>query len=399
MIVGVLAILKAGGAYVPLDPAYSSERLRDILADAAPNIVVADECGRKALGERSLSSVCVVDPNTVDVDLSKSNKGQLGTSVSNPKVPGSTSYNLAYIIYTSGSTGKPKGVMVEHEGVVNLIMTRPDVYGISTSSRVMQFFSFAFDGCALDIFMSLCLGGSLHLLTDDIRSNPIQLWNYLQRQSITQAILPPTILQACKDLQPLGASLTLIVAGEALPLSLLRELQNLVPNGRIVNDYGPTEATVSSIAWKCPQNYDGDVVPIGRPIANKRIYILDIHGQPVPLGAEGELYIGGVGVARGYLNRPELTARAFLQDPFADDQDARMYKTGDQARYLPDGNIVFLGRNDHQVKIRGFRIELGEIEACLADHTLVDKAVVITIGNGNDKRLVAYVVAKHDDQL
>ncbi|KAF9919655.1 hypothetical protein BGZ65_011929, partial [Modicella reniformis] len=351
MIIGVLAILKAGGAYVPLDPAYASERLRDILTDALPSIVVADECGKKALGEGSLSSVYVVDPNGVDVD---SALNSVGNSTSNPQIPGLTLHHLAYIIYTSGSTGKPKGVMVEHAGVVNLVMTRPDVCGTRSSSRVMQFFSFAFDGCALDIFMTLCLGGSLHLLTDGIRSDPAKLWDYLRGESITQAILPPAILQDCKDLQPLSTPLTLIVAGEALSPSLLRQLQALVPMGRIVNDYGPTEATVSSIAWKCPHDFHGDVVPIGRPIANKRIYILDTHGQSLPLGAVGEMYIGGIGVARGYLNRPDLTTEAFLPDPFAGDQDARMYKTGDLARYLPDGNIVFLGRNDHQVKIRGF---------------------------------------------
>ncbi|KAF9923168.1 hypothetical protein BGZ65_009075, partial [Modicella reniformis] len=303
MIVGVLAILKAGGAYVPLDPSYASEQLRDILTDASPSIMVADECGQKALGEGSLSSV-----------------------------PELTLHRLAYIVYTSGSTGKPKGVMVEHEGVVNLVMTRPDVYGIRASSQVMQFFSFAFDGCALDIFMTLCLGGSLHLLTDGIRSDPTQLWDYLKTQSITQAILSSAILQDCKNLQPLIMPLTLIVAGEALPLSLLRHIQALVPQGRIINDYGPTEATVSSIAWKCPQDFDGDVVPIGRPIANKTIYILDNHGRPVSLGAVGELYIGGVGVARGYLNRPELTAEVFVPDPFAGDEESRMYKTGDLAR-------------------------------------------------------------------
>ncbi|KAF9981153.1 hypothetical protein BGZ65_004258, partial [Modicella reniformis] len=384
MIIGVLAVLKAGGAYVPLDPTYSSDRLRDILTDAAPSIIVADEFGQKVLKERALSSVAVVDPNAAlgaDHELTRSGGDivALESLASDPQVPNLTSHQLAYVIYTSGSTGKPKGVMVEHQGVVNLVMTRPDVYGISASSRVMQFFSFAFDCCVLDIFMTLCLGGSLHLLTNDIRSDPAQLWDYLQTQSITQALIPPAILQDCKDLQPLSMPLTLIVAGEALPLSLLRHLQTLVPNGRIINGYGPTEATVISIIWKCSQDFDGDVVPIGHPISNNKIYILDKQGRPVPLGAVGELYIGGVGVARGYLNRPELTAEAFLPDPFAGDQDARMYKTGDLARYLPDGNIVFLGRNDHQVKIRGFRIELGEIEERIVDHILIDRAAVIAM--------------------
>ncbi|KAG0004792.1 hypothetical protein BGZ65_012676 [Modicella reniformis] len=278
MVVGIMGILKAGGAYVPLDPAYASERLRDILSDAAPS-------------------------------------------------------------------------------------------------------------------------KTLHVVLDDIRLDVVKLWDYLEKISITQAALTPAILQNCEGLVPLSSQLTLIIAGEALQPGLLRKLGPLIPNGKIVNDYGPTETTVSAIAWKCPLEFQDDIVPIGRATGNKRIYILDKHGQPVPLGAVGELYIGGVGVARGYLNQPELTSKVFLQDPFVDDADARMYKTGDMARYLPDGNIVFLGRNDHQVKIRGFRIELGEIEARLMEQAQVDKAAVVAIGEGSDERMVAYVVAKPDDQL
>ena len=289
--------------------------------------------------------------------------------------------------------------MVEHQGLVNLIMTRHVVYGIRASSRVLQFFSFAFDGCILDIFMALGCGGSLHLLPDAIRMDLPQLWDYLERESITQAILTPSVLQDCKNLPQLSTPLTLIVAGEAPTTFLLKVIHQLIPNGSVVNDYGPTEATVSAIAWKCPREFDGDIVPIGRPIANKTVYILDRQRQPVPNGAIGELYIGGIGVARGYLNRPELTAKTFLPDPFAGDKAARMYKTGDLARYLPDGNLVYHGRNDHQVKIRGFRIEPGEIEARLIDHPLVDEAAVIAIGEGSNKKLVGYVVSKPDDNL
>ena len=289
--------------------------------------------------------------------------------------------------------------MIEHHGLPNLVMTRHDVYGINASSRVVQFFSFAFDGCVMDTFSALCSGASLHILLDSVRYNQRQLWDYLEQNSITQALLPPAIFQGAKDLPQLSTSLTLILGGDSLPAALIQALQPLIPNGRIVNDYGPTEATVSSIAWRCPQDFVGDIVPIGRPIANKTLYLLDEHQQPVPMGAIGELYIGGAGIGRGYLNRPELTAKVFLPDPFSGDKDARMYKTGDQARYLPDGNIIFHGRNDHQVKIRGFRIELGEIEARLRDHPLVQSTVVIAVGDGNDRKLVAYVVAEHDDQL
>jgi len=289
--------------------------------------------------------------------------------------------------------------MVEHHGVVNLVLSRPDAFGLTPTGNVAQFFSFGFDGSVVDTFSTLCFGGSLHVLPDDIKMDRVKLWEYLQHQSITQAILPPAILQECKDLPPSEMPLVLIIAGEALPVTLLQSLNRQIPNGRIVNDYGPTEATVSAVAWKCPSGFDGELVPIGRPIANKKIYILDQYRQPVPMGAIGELYIGGDGLARGYLNRLDLTSKAFLLDPFAGSGDARMYKTGDLARYLPDGNIVFLGRNDHQVKIRGFRIELGEIEARLNEHPLVDKAAVITVGDESDKKLIGYVVAKPDDNL
>ncbi|ORX82118.1 acetyl-CoA synthetase-like protein, partial [Basidiobolus meristosporus CBS 931.73] len=398
MVAGVLAILKAGGAYIPLDPSYASDRLRDILLDSSPHIVIADTLGQQALGEGILSSMTVVDPNKLAAEP-RSNSGKSDNSLANPQVTGLTSSNLAYIIYTSGSTGKPKGVMVEHRGLSNLVVTRHEVYGIQTSSRVLQFFSFAFDGCVMDTFSTLCSGASLHILPDAIRYNQRHLWDYLEQNAITQALLPPAIFQGAKHLPQLSTSLTLILGGESFPASLIHSLQPLIPNGRIVNDYGPTEATVSSLTWRCPEGFSGDVVPIGRPIANKCIYILDEHRQLVPLGAAGELYIGGAGVARGYLNRPDLTAQVFLRDPFSGEQDARMYKTGDQARYLADGNVVFLGRNDHQVKIRGFRIELGEIEARLTEHMLVHSAAVIAMGEESARKLVAYVVAKHDDQL
>ncbi|KAF9343149.1 hypothetical protein BGX34_007142, partial [Mortierella sp. NVP85] len=335
MIVGALAVLKAGGAYIPLDPSYSSDRLRDILIDAAPSIIITDVHGARTLGEITLSTLTVVNPDTVlDVDQTKRLSGCTSLDeclTANPQITGLTPNHLAYVIFTSGSTGKPKGVMVEHHGVVNLVLSRPDAFGITPTGNVAQFFSFGFDGSVVDTFSTLSFGGTLHVLPDDIKMDRVKLWEYLQHQSITQAILPPAILQECKDLPPSEMSLVLIIAGEALPVSLLQSLNRQIPNGRIVNDYGPTEATVSAVAWKCPSDFGGEIVPIGRPIANKKIYILDQYRQPVPMGAIGELYIGGYGLARGYLNRPELTSKAFLPDPFADSGDARMYKTGDLA--------------------------------------------------------------------
>ncbi|KAF9947831.1 hypothetical protein BGZ65_008514, partial [Modicella reniformis] len=387
MIIGILAILKAGGAYVPLDPAFASERLFDILADASPSVVLTDATGAAVIQGLDLSRFTMVDPNSLP-----------GGSTANPQITSLSSRHLAYVIYTSGTTGKPKGVMLEHLGVVNLVKYRQTSHGIDSCARLSQFLSFSFDGSVCEIFGALCLGGSLHLLQDSVRLDPHRLWEYLEKHSITHIVLTPAVLQDCKDLRPLSTPTTFSIAGEALPAALVRKLHVLLPNCTIINEYGPTETTVAATAWKFATDLANDIVPIGRPYANKRVYVLDIHGNPVPLGAVGELYIGGVGVARGYLNRPELTAERFLHDPFAGDPEARMYRTGDLTRYLPDGNLVYLGRNDHQVKIRGFRIELGEIEARLHEHPLVTEAVVIAIGEDASKRLVAYVIAKSDMQ-
>ncbi|KAF9371938.1 hypothetical protein BGX21_004959, partial [Mortierella sp. AD011] len=388
MIVALMAVLKAGGAYVPLDPTFASERLRDILVDASPSILLADSSGIAALDSSLLESINVVDPNVL-----------LKESVVNPCVQGLMPHHLAYVIYTSGSTGKPKGVMIEHKDVTNLALTRPSIFGVDSSSKVLQFFSFSFDGSVHEIFSALCFGGSLHVLPDHIRQDRSQLWDYMSSNSITQALISPAVLQDCKDLSPLNAPLTIALGGDALSSMLLGALRALIPNGSIINDYGPTEATVDAISWKCPDNFDGDIAPIGRPNPNKRVYVLDSHMKPVPIGAVGELYIAGAGIARGYLNRPDLTEKAFLPDPFVDGDESRMYKTGDLVRYLSDGNLMFLGRNDHQVKIRGYRIELGEIESRLCEHSIVREAVVVALGEGSNKRLVVYVVAEPLDGL
>jgi amino acid adenylation domain-containing protein len=388
MIVGVLAILKAGGAYLPLDPAFASDRLRDILSDASPSIVLADTTGTAAIQGLDLSRFTMIDPNS-----------SFGGPAANPQISQLTSRNLAYVIYTSGTTGKPKGVMLEHQGVLNLIQTRQSFAGVDSRSRLSQFFSFNFDSSVSEIFPALCLGSTLHILRDTVRLDLHRLWEYLEKHSITHVVITPAVLQDSEGLPPLSTPTTFIIAGEALPAALVRKMRDLLPHCTIINEYGPTETTVAATAWKFTTNLHTDIVPIGRPYANKRLYILDTHGNPVPHGAVGELFVGGVGVARGYLNRPELTAERFLQDPFAGDAEARMYKTGDLVRYLPDGNVVFLGRNDHQIKIRGFRIELGEIEARLHEHPLLAEAAVFAIGEGANKRLVAYVIAKPDDQV
>ncbi|WP_338861871.1 amino acid adenylation domain-containing protein (plasmid) [Mycetohabitans rhizoxinica] len=391
LVVGLLAILKAGGAYVPLDPSYPSERLVHILTDAAPNIVLADAAGRAALGEAALAECTVLDPATLPA-----------LPDTNPSVAGLTARHLAYVIYTSGSTGTPKGVQNEHQALVNRLVWMQQAYGLTTADRVLQKTPVSFDVSVWEFFWTLLNGATLVVAAPDVHKDPAALIELIIRQRITTAHFVPSMLSVFlhnEGVQHCTSVKRLICSGEALPGASVRLCQTLLPGAQLYNLYGPTEAAIDVTAWTCPANYTEDTVPIGRPIANIRIYLLDAHGQPVPLGAVGELYIGGAGVARGYLNRPELTAERFVPDPFSEDADARLYKTGDLARYLPDGNLEFLGRNDDQVKIRGFRIEPGEIEACLTAHPQVRDAVVLACGEGSDKRLVAYVVAEADESL
>ncbi|WP_456639423.1 non-ribosomal peptide synthase/polyketide synthase [Bradyrhizobium sp. USDA 10063] len=384
MVVGLLAILKAGGAYLPLDPAYPSARLRQVLDDAAPRLLLADAAGRSALGGDAL-----VDVTVVDLETPTPAWAELPAANPDPRAIGLTSRHLAYVIYTSGSSGTPKGVMVEHRGLVNLGLAQIVLFGACSNSRVVQFASFGFDASASELVMAFGSGAALHLPAGEIRQSTKELSDYLRNEAITHATLPPALLQGGQHLEYLASQL-LVLAGELPKAELIRAL----PAASIVNAYGPTEATVCATTWSCPDDFDGAVVPIGRPIANTRVYLLDAHGAPVPFGAVGELYIGGAGVARGYLNRPELTAERFLEDPFSTEPGARMYRSGDLARYLPDGNLAFLGRNDDQVKIRGFRIEPGEIAARLVEHAWVDDAVVVAQPDRTgEPRLVAYVVA------
>ncbi|PHM27177.1 non-ribosomal peptide synthetase [Xenorhabdus ehlersii] len=384
-IVGLLAVLKAGGAYVPLDPAYPGERLAYLLTDAAPTVLLADHIGRAALGEEALKTLTVLDPNALPDQPDN-----------NPQIPDLTSRHLAYVIYTSGSTGRPKGVMIEHQSLVNLTLEHIAQFDVGVTSRMLQFASFGFDASVWEIMMALSSGAMLVIPTETIRQDPHRLWHYLEEQSVTHACLTPALLRDGADLPALAIKPTVILGGEAPSPTLIQTLNR---QATLFNAYGPTEITVCATTWNCPSDYAGGLIPIGRPAVNKRIYLLDKHGQPVPLGAVGELYIGGVGMARGYLNRPELTAERFLTDPFSHQPDARMYRTGDLARYLPDGNLVFVGRNDQQVKIRGFRIEPGEIETRLIEHPAVSEALVVALGDGQNKRLVTYVVAQTDDGL
>jgi len=385
-IVSVLATLRAGAAYLPLDPAYPPQRLREIVADANPVLLLCDEDGARTLG----AVTCPV----IDVRRDASVWAGLSDDAPDVLAAGLTSRHLAYVIYTSGSTGRPKGVMIEHRGLVNLALAQAALFNVGPHSRIVQFASFSFDASVWDIVMALCSGAELHLLGDREHRDTSGLLDFLSEHQVTHATLPPAVLQGRLDLARLAGLQVLVLAGELPRAELIEALPRSIA---VFNAYGPTEATVCATAWRCPPSFAGGVVPIGRPIANARIYLLDAEGLPVPRGVVGEIWIGGAGVARGYLNRPELSAERFAADPFSPNPDARMYRTGDLGRYLADGDIEFLGRNDHQVKIRGFRIELGEIEARLNAHGGVrDSAVLARRDTPGEVKLVAYVAPTDD---
>lgn len=374
-IVGLLGILKAGAAYLPLDPTYPKERLSFMLSDSQVQVLLTQQ---KFVDEFSASGV-----KTVCLD---SNWESINSQ--SPENPTSdvTVKNLAYVIYTSGSTGTPKGVLIQHQGVCNLAQAQVKLFDINPHSRILQFASFSFDASVWEIVMALGSGASLYMGTQDSLRPGTDLRKFLREQSITHVTLPPTALAALPA-EELPNLQTLIVAGEACNHKLIAQWSQ---GRRFFNAYGPTESTVCATVAQCTA---GDTqATIGRAIANTQVYILDSHLQPVPIETPGELYIGGDGLARGYLNRPELTRERFIPNPF-DETGSRLYKTGDLARYLPDGNIEFLGRVDNQVKIRGFRIELDEIEKLLIQHPDVKQVAVIAREDiPGDKRLVAYIV-------
>ncbi len=374
MVIGLLGILKAGCAYVPIDPDYPQERIAWMLADSAAPLLLTQSSLADRLPTAGLKQGCIV------LCLDALNTGDY--SGNNPP-PQSRPGDLAYVIYTSGSTGKPKGAMLQHRGAVNLACFQGDYFRTDSHSQVLQFAALSFDAAASEVLMSLTRGASLHLAHyQRIRTD---LFALLRDEAITHVTLPPSALAALpqEDLPRLG---TLIVAGEACTPKLASQW---VLGRRFINAYGPTEATVCASVFE----YSAEALrlPIGKPIANTRIYILNELHQPLPPGIPGELCIAGMGLAHGYLNRPELTAEKFKEvDIFG--KTERIYKTGDLARWLMDGNLEYLGRLDQQVKLRGFRIELGEIEAVLAKHVAVREAVAVLYQDDGNPRLVAYVV-------
>ncbi|MBB4233418.1 amino acid adenylation domain-containing protein, partial [Rhizobium mongolense] len=381
MVVGVLAILKAGGAYLPLDPAYPSARLRQVLEDAAPHLLLCDAAGRAALGAEAL-----VDLTVIDLETATPAWAELPASNPDPSALGLTARHLAYVIYTSGSTGTPKGVMVEHHSLVNLTAWHVQTFCRQRETCCPLTAGVAFDASIWELWSALSNRSALLLPPRAAGGDPLLLLQWWRDQSLETAFLvTPLATTALEDKQINPTLEYLLIGGDRL-----QRVPSRLPSPlKLINNYGPTEVTVVATSGRL---FSDNVVPhIGRPIANTRLYLLDGHGAPVPFGAVGELYIGGAGVARGYLNRPDLTAERFIASPFVEGD--RLYKTGDLARYLPDGNLEFLGRNDDQVKIRGFRIEPGEIAARLCEHAWVREAVVVARQDrAGDKHLVAYVV-------
>ncbi|WP_156368633.1 non-ribosomal peptide synthetase, partial [Duganella sp. Leaf61] len=397
VVVALLAVLKAGGAYVPLDPAYPADRLAGTLADSE-SVVLLTGAGMA----RAWSDAAIADGMQL-IEMGAAYAAWDGCPDTNLPLAevGLASDNLAYLIYTSGSTGVPKGVMVTHDNLCNLVLDWTSRYPLDAGAgplRASAWGSFGFDASVFEVFVPYAYGACLTLVPEPVRVDAAPLLDWLVGHRINLGYLPPFLIRSLAevpDQRLRELSLRQVMVGvEPLNEAELRRLTDLVPGLRIINAYGPTEATVLSTTYADLQPLQRNA-PIGRPIGNTRLYILDRHLQPVPVGVTGELYIGGHGVARGYLKRPDLTAERFLHDPFVADPSAsgaRMYKTGDQGRFLADGNIEFMGRNDFQVKLRGFRIELGEIESRLAAHPGVAESVVLVRDTGVGSSLVAYYV-------
>ncbi len=387
MLVGILGILKAGGAYIPLDPASPLKRVRRIISDSQVTIVVSQEKLSRNLVRSAVSVICL------DSDWETISQ----TTQENLKC-GVTPKNLAYVLYTSGSTGTPKGVMLEHRNVIGFLDGFEQIAPSSPSLIGTSVCSFGFDVSVWEFFSNLCFGGTVHLLTSEILVSPEQFARYIETHHITSVYIPPAILPyVIEQIEQVRGSLALnrvLVGVEPIPQGLLQRLRRRCPQLHILNGYGPTETTICAAVYPFQQAREPEQrTPIGTPLPGYHIYIVDPSLQPIPIGVPGELLIGGIGTGRGYLNQAALTAARFVPHRFCKTPGVRLYKTGDLARCLPDGNIEFLGRIDHQIKIRGFRVELGEIETVLTQHPAVRETVVIVREDRpGEKRLIAYLI-------
>ena len=386
MVIGLLGTLKAGGAYVPLDPAYPKERLAFMLEDTQAPVLLTQENLIERLPKHKAHVLC----------LDKDWEIVLNEDEENP-VCATIAENLAYVIYTSGSTGKPKGAMISHRSLCNHMFWMQEQFPLTDSDRVLQKTPFSFDASIWEFYAPLLAGAGLVMARSEDHYDIASLVRVIADQKISVIQFVPSLLRTfleAEDLESCNSLKRVFCGGEALTLDLQERLFAKL-NVDIYNLYGTTETCIDSTFWPCKREWHQQIVPIGRPIANTQAYILDRYRQPVPIGVPGELHIAGTCLARGYLNRPELTAQKFIPNPFSNEPGSRLYSTGDLARYLPDGNIEFLGRMDHQVKLHGLRIELGEIEVVLDRYHRVKETVVIAREDvPGDKYLAAYVVPK-----
>ncbi|MBK8549766.1 MAG: amino acid adenylation domain-containing protein [Ignavibacteria bacterium] len=382
MITGILGILKAGAAYVPIDPEYPEERIRYILEDTKASIVLSSKKSSQGLPDST--EFTIISSDTDQLLINSQSSVNIGTY---PK-PG----DLAYVIYTSGSTGKPKGVMIEHYSVVNLINAQSSYFNIISDERILQFSNYCFDASVEQIFLALLNGASLVLFKEGLQLNSEGFENLLNEEKITHLHATPSFLE---NLNPDHYKYLkrVIAGGDVCKKELSEKWKDKVS---FYNEYGPTETTVTSIEYHADSIIEKTIsLPIGRPVFNTAVYILDKNKRIVPIGIAGEIFISGAGLARGYLNGPELTKEKFTDNHFSKGRESKLYRTGDLGRYLPDGNIEYLGRIDEQVKIRGFRIELGEIENVLLQSELVDQvAVVAKEDKQGNRRLIGYAVAE-----
>jgi amino acid adenylation domain-containing protein/non-ribosomal peptide synthase protein (TIGR01720 family) len=391
MIIGIMGIVKAGGGYLPISPDTPAERISYMLKDSEANIV---------LTQNRFIHKAHFDGITIDLEKNELYVGEKG-NLENVNSPS----NIVYVIYTSGSTGKPKGVVIEHHSLINRLHWMQKSYPIEKSDTILQKTPYTFDVSVWELFWWYLQGSRVCFLKPGYEKDPSKIVDEIERSSITTMHFVPSMLNAFLeymeadiDLKRLSSLIQVFASGEALSLQQVKRFNKLLyerNNTKLINLYGPTEATIDVSYFDCSPGEDLHVIPIGKPIDNCKLYVLDKKRRPQPVGMTGELYIAGDGLARGYLNRPELTTEKFVPDPFVPGE--RMYLTGDLARWLPDGNIEYLGRIDHQVKIRGFRIELGEIENRLQSYEAIKEAVVITKeGKEGSKYLCGYIVAQEE---
>ena len=385
MMIALLAILKAGGAYVPFDPSYPKERLSFIAEDTGINLLLTQSDLIKDLPTLNCELF------KLDTDWDQLSNYQKTNIFSHVKAE-----NLAYVIYTSGSTGIPKGVMMQHDSVVNQLEWIVQYLQLSHNDIVLQQTSISFDVSVLELFEGLISGGKLVMAKPDGHRDNLYIIDLIRLQNVTTMHLSPSVLQILMDTSGFDQCVSLrqvCSAGEALPVSIANNFSNR-NNASLFNMYGPTEAAVITTSSPINSKLNSNSVPIGKAVNNTKIYILDKNYQLVSEGKIGELYIGGIQVARGYLNRPELTQERFIKGLFNQNEDYRLYKTGDLARYLNDGNLEYLGRVDHQIQLRGNRIEPGEIENRLTQHPdIINALVVLHEGQFNNQYLVAYLIS------